>query len=208
MNAAESFEVFMGRRYDPSEKALGIDAVVNQDVLYPSHPGFEALAKHLSEKLENTTGNKRALPHKKLETPLGRYARLVEELHVLQGELRAVEEADKRRMGGPGANPVADNNVFKLLTAGSSALQTHLSEMKESVATADGKAAVAAAGADAVAAADASTEATLASLRDDISALRSTQASMLAAAEAMGRGLQALEQRLNRVVAAKSGGGV
>ncbi len=232
--AAEAFEVFMGRRYDAAERGLGLGAaavLATQDVLAPSHPGFDALAKHLTAALEGggSGGGVRrpAGPPRRLETPLARYTRIVEDVAALQAELRAVEASDKRRAGaaggGGGAAAAAAvaaaagagaggdaGGVMKLLTAGTGALSDHLRGLREAVAAADAAVAAGAAGAggdpDTIAAA-ADARAPLAALRGDVAALREAQAVVAAAADAMRVALATMDQRLTRALAGAGGGG-
>ena len=137
IDARASFEVFMGKRYDPAEGLL-----VQQDPLLPSHSRFDAFAKHVQDKLESgiklratkiTNGvnsNKRAL----FESPLERYTRLMEETRALQYELKAIEEVDKKGRI-PGTTSIDNSQgIFNILTKGSKDLEEQLQALATPVA--------------------------------------------------------------------------
>jgi hypothetical protein len=218
ISAAESFEVFMGKRYDPAQRGASSSSsssssfagLTSQDILVPSHPAFEAMAKHITERLDAGLGPRRSgalAPPKKLESPLERYTRLVEEVHALRDELRVVEEGDSRR--APGTTAVDHSSgVFKTIAGGTGALAAQLDNMQ-------GPASVSGAGAgsgkgveaDAVARPDASL-ASLHALAADLASLTQMQANLAAAAEAMRKNLSAMEQQLNKaLIGAGAGAG-
>jgi hypothetical protein len=130
IDARASFEVFMGKRYDPAEGLL-----VQQDPLLPSHSKFDAFAKHMQDKLESgiksratkitygVNSNKRAL----FESPLERYTRLMEETRALQYELKAIEEVDKKgRIHGTTSIDNSQEGILNILTKGSKDLEEQL----------------------------------------------------------------------------------
>jgi hypothetical protein len=261
LDARGSFEVFMGRRYDPAEGPGGLggggsreggaasaasaaaaagDAdslLVSQRPLFPSHAAFDAFARHVSAKIEaglpgsgaaagagagagaggggrrRAAGGGGALP-RRLESPLERYARLVDEVRELQTELRAVAESDRRRAPGTTAVDHA-SGVFRLLTAGSAEVEGQLQALASTAARATSSSAAAAAAAagasrahadaDAVAAADASSPAAalgaLRALQADVGALKLAQSEAARAGEAVRAGVAAVEQRLHRFLA-------
>jgi hypothetical protein len=221
IDARASFEVFMGKRYDPAEGIL-----VHQEALVPSHPGFDAFAKHVQGKLESglkeratniirggkNNGNKRAL----LESPLERYTRLVEETRALQQELRAVEDLDKK--GGVSGTTAVDNSqgVFALLTKGSKELEEQLQILaspaakaasvvaNKAAATSIAKAASIVAGisGDKIAGDEKQTSplAALQSLQRDVIELSRAQLEMQTACAAVQQGVLRVEQKLVRFV--------
>jgi hypothetical protein len=226
VDARESFEVFMGRRYDLAERPLldaaaaaggrgggGGGGLYAQGLLLPSSPAFDKLAKHLAGTLDaglSPSGRRGAagpVP-RRLETPLVRYARLVDEVKALQGDLRAVAAQapapalaaatarSQQQQRAPGTTPVDDSaGIMGVLTTGTSALVAELSGMEGAARSAP---AAAGGAGGAVATPEPSAAATYDALREDIASLKATQASLLAAAEAMRASLVAMEQRLAR----------
>jgi hypothetical protein len=227
VDARESFEVFMGRRYDLAERPLldaaaaaggrgGGGGLYAQGLLLPSSPAFDKLAKHLAGTLDaglSPSGRRGAagpVP-RRLETPLVRYTRLVDEVKALQGDLRAVAGAQaqapapalatatarsQQQQRAPGTTPVDDSaGIMGVLTTGTSALVAELSGMEGAARSAP---AAAGGAGGAVATPEPSAAATYDALREDIASLKATQASLLAAAEAMRASLVAMEQRLAR----------
>ena len=96
ISARESFEVFMGRRYDPSELSFGVNAqVLVQDACVPSSPAFEKLAAHLTTRVGAGLPRATRLAPA-LASPLARYTKLLTELAALQAELADVDSEDAR----------------------------------------------------------------------------------------------------------------
>lgn len=229
VNAKDSFEVFMGRRYDPAERYLSplltTDSIVaQQEILYPSHPQFDKLANYLTTTLENglhssSTGssypssgsNSRTIP-KRLETPLMKYSRLIEEVQTLQKELQRIEELDKQSNGrknnnnntntGSATTPVDHNTgVFRLLTTGTSALDTHLQSLQSTVQNTNGKirANDDITTNDTIAIPKTSIE-SIKALQTDIHSLRETQQILLNTAQTITTKLVSMEQNLQRIL--------
>ena len=221
IDARASFEIFMGKRYDPAEGLL-----VSQEALVPSHPGFDSFAKHIQGKLESglkeraanvvrggkNNSNKRVL----LESPLERYSRLVEETRALKEELRAVEESDKR--GRASGTTAVDNSqgVFAMLTMGSKELEEQLQKLASPAANAASLVATRAAATSIAKAASilsnntgdtigsddaqASPLAALQSLQRDVVELSRAQLEMQTACAAVQHGVSRVERKLSKFV--------
>ena len=119
ISARESFEVFMGRRYDPSELSFGVNAqVLVQDACVPSSPAFEKLAAHLTTRVGAGLPRATRLAPA-LASPLARYTKLLTELAALQAELADVDSEDAR--GGVAAGSRADpaaGGLYRVLVDG------------------------------------------------------------------------------------------
>lgn len=131
ISAKDSFEVFMGKRYDPSQFAWGLGSnaqLYTQDSVVPSHPSFDTLAAHLTERLRargvgrererGGVGGPHPPPNAILLSPLDRFTRLLAGLQALQAELGEVG-------GGEG-----EGGVFKVLTEGVQVAQERLGALK------------------------------------------------------------------------------
>lgn len=199
LNARESFEVFMGRRYDPAERSFGEDAVITQAVMTPSHERFDDLAKVLTKSLEKgIAGGRTGLSApRKLETPLERYSRLVQEVSSLQSELRAIEAGDARR--APGSTVVDHaSGVFPVLSKGAASVQQQLDSLQERVGTLSAHIPLSM---DAISPAHPPTTVdTLQALRQQVEGMRQAQADMVRAGQAMESTLAALQHRLDMLL--------
>lgn len=147
VSAKESFEVFMGKRYDPSQFAwgLGDGAVLHtQDAVYPSHAAFERLAGHLVERMAagrappgvvaagsggGGGGGGPRSPPVHLLSPLDRFARLLSGLQALQAELGEVGGGGEAGGGG----------LFRVLSEGTAAAQERLQALKPAATAAAAK---------------------------------------------------------------------
>jgi hypothetical protein len=125
--ARDSFEVFMGKRYDPSQFAwgLGDGAVLHtQDAVTPSHAAFERLAGHLSARMAAGhgagAGAGAPLAQQPL-SPLDRFARLLSGLQALQAELGEV---------AAGAGGAAGGGLFRVLSDATAQAQERLQALK------------------------------------------------------------------------------
>lgn len=210
LRPSESFEVFMGRRYDPAGgPAFDADAaLVEQAALTPGDAAFDALAARLSRALDGAgRGGAPAPPPRRLESPLQRYARLLEGVAELQGELRAVAAADARR--APGSSAVDRGaGVFRLVDEGAGAVAAALARMERDVAAADAALpALPAAPPDAAArpAAAVTTRDALRGVRAQLAAVGKAQAAVARAGAAVEGALAALGARLDALIG--DGGG-
>lgn len=132
VSAKESFEVFMGKRYDPSQFFWGLGSearLYSQETVTPSHNSFDSLAAHLTERMRaRGIGTRRPLgveketsmelPNAVLLSPLDRFARLLSGLQMLQAELCEVGQEERTGEGGRG--------IFQVLTDGVQVAQDRL----------------------------------------------------------------------------------
>ena len=132
ISARESFEVFMGKRYDPSQFAWGLseDAVLHlQEAVTPSHAAFDRLAAHLSSRLaagRAPPGSSPGEPPRQPQSPLDRFARLLSGLQALQAELGEVGSAAEGGAGG----------LHRVLAAATAGAQERLLALKPAAAAA------------------------------------------------------------------------
>lgn len=207
ISARESFETFMGRRYDPSERLFDVDAVLGQQPLLPSSEQFDALARHLTRALEQglESGRPGLPPHRKLETPLLRYTRLLQEVAALQSELRGVEASDARR--APGTTVVDHaSGVFRVIDSGTAVVQQQLERLLVQVQQAALAAPAAAVSVDAVSRpAPASHRAAIRQVRDQFAVLCDAQQQLAAATQTVTAALAAMHRRLDMLTLGEEG---
>jgi len=202
LNARESFETFMGRKYDPAERAYDVDAVLQQTALLPSDAQFDVLARHLTATLEAGLEARRnpVAPHRRLESPLQRYTRLVAEVASLQSELRAVEAGDAKRVAGTTAVNHA-GGVFKLLDSGAAVVQLQLEKLAGQAQSAASAAPSLLLSADAVSpAARATAGDAVRIVRDQLAAVRAVQGQLAEAHASVNAALAAMESQLSQLV--------
>jgi hypothetical protein len=140
--AERAFEVFMGRRYDPSEASGG--GLLEQGIVVPSRDVREvnavaaALQAGAPARLAAggaVSGAPPRLVRGAAETPLQRYHRLAEEVAALQRDLAAAGEAgDARPAGAAPLRP--DAGVWAQLAAGTAALARQLGGLEGALAAA------------------------------------------------------------------------
>ena len=222
INAKDSFEVFMGRYYDPNERYLSplltTDTLLsNQDILYPSNPNFDKLANYLSTTLEqglSTRSNNTNMPNKRLETPLLKYNRLLQEVSILQKELQLIQEQDnkiKSDKNGSKTNTTNNNNptitpidhstgIFRLLTTGTTALDTHLQSIKSTVQQLPTNLAIYSMDNSENIAIPKTSIDSIKALQNDMHTLRETQALLLNTAQTINTKLLSMEQNLSRIL--------
>lgn len=202
VSAKDSFESFLGRRYDPSEASWGLlgSALLSQDAVAPSHASFERLAAHLSQRMgprgeAPPRGAGGGAPPPALLSPLDRFAKLLAGLQGLQAELREVECAGGSTAAGAGG-------VLRVLADSAGVAQERLEALRPAAAAATAAgvrpAAVRGAGGGPVAAPAPLGAHALRALLADVTALQEAQA---AAAEAQAR-VAALTAALNQRVKA------
>jgi hypothetical protein len=199
VSAKDSFETFLGRRYDPSEASWGLlgSALLSQEAVVPSHAAYERLAAHLAQRMgprgeAPPRGAGGGPPPAALLSPLDRFAKLLAGLQGLQAELREVE-------GGGGGG---GGGVLRVLSDSAGVAAERLEALRPAAAAAAAGGARAAAsrgaGGGPVAAPAPLGAQALRALLADVAALQEAQA---AAAEAQAR-VAALTAALSRRVKA------
>jgi hypothetical protein len=186
VSAKDSFESFLGRRYDPSEASWGLlgSALLSQEAVVPSHAAYERLAAHLAQRMgprgeAPPRGAGGGPPPAALLSPLDRFAKLLAGLAGLQAELCEVEAAN----GGGGGG-----GVLRVLSDSVGVAQERLEALRPAAAAAAAAgarpAAARGAGGGPVAAPAPPGAQALRALLADVAALQEAQA---AAAEANAR---------------------
>ena len=159
LSAKESFEAFMGKRYDPAQFAWGLGdgaALLTQDAVAPSHGAFERLAAHLSERVASGraplpgSASGAAAPTAssaaaaaaaaasaapaRLLSPLDRFARLLSGLQALQAELG--EAAAAGGGGGGGSGGSGGGGMLHVLSEATAGAQERLLALQPAAAAA------------------------------------------------------------------------
>jgi hypothetical protein len=148
LSAKESFEAFMGKRYDPAQFAWGLGdgaALLTQEAVAPSHGAFERLAAHLSERVASgraplpssaggaaaPTASSAAAAPARLLSPLDRFARLLSGLQALQAELGEAAAA-----GGSGGGGGGSSGMLRVLSEATAGAQERLLALQPAAAAA------------------------------------------------------------------------
>ena len=147
ISARESFEVFMGRRYDPAESLLDAPALLlAQDACVPGSAAAERFTRHLTTQLGNSSaavgstsssstrrsgggGNAAALA-----SPLARYTRLLIDLQALQAELNVVAADDAAKGTVPPPHNTTSGGggggIYRILTDGVAHIAQELESLR------------------------------------------------------------------------------
>ncbi len=213
LSAKDSFEAFMGRRYDPSQLAWGLGdgaALHTQDAVAPSHGAFERLAAHLSARMASghapsgcgsasSSASSSASASGggtagRLLSPLDRFARLLSGLQALQAELGGAAAGSSGSSGSGGSSSGGGGDMQRVLSEATAGAQERLLALQPAAAAAAARGALGGGGPVAHAAApDASV---FRALARDAAALAEAQA-QAAAAQARVQALgAALHERL------------
>jgi hypothetical protein len=208
LSAKDSFEAFMGRRYDPSQLAWGLGdgaALHTQDAVAPSHGAFERLAAHLSARMASghapsgsgsSSSGSGSGGAARLLSPLDRFARLLSGLQALQAELgdAAAGGGGSSSRGSGGSSSGGGGNMQRVLSEATAGAQERLLALQPAAAAAAARGALGGGGPVAHAAApDASV---FRALARDAAALAEAQAQAEAAQARVQALTAALHERL------------
>ena len=142
VSARESFEVFMGRRYDPAEALLDAPAqLFVQEACAPGSAAASRFAEHLASRLGRgaaagggAAGSRRGASGA-LASPLARYARLLADVQALQSELGVVAAQDEAASGATVTD--AGGGIYRILNDGAAHVRTRLEALRSPAEAAD-----------------------------------------------------------------------